>query len=88
MGAFSWEICCEQKVSSLELGMHSFLGKQTIISKNTRILRNRIMLEIPKYGFQTKAPMEMNVQRPPAAKAPMEMGIQRSPEAKTLEALL
>ena len=45
------------------------------------------MIEIPKYGFWTKAPMEMNVQRPPGAKAPMEMGIQRSPEAKPLEAL-
>ena len=45
------------------------------------------MIEIPKYGFWTKAPMEMNAQRPSGAKAPMDMGIQRSPEAKTLEAL-
>ena len=36
---------------SSELKMLSFLGIQTIISKNTRILRNKIILEIPKYGF-------------------------------------
>ena len=53
--------------------MHSFLGIQTILNKKTRILRNKLMLQIPKYGFWTKAPMEMNVQG--------------SPEAKTLEAL-
>ena len=87
MGALDWESLCEQKVWSSELKMLSFLGIQTIICKKRNILRNIIMIEIPKYGFWTKAPMEMNAQRPPGAKAPMEMGIQRSPEAKTLEAL-
>ena len=87
MGALDWESLCEQKVWSSELKMLSVLGIQTIICKKRSILRNRIMIEIPKYGFWTKAPMEMNAQRPPGAKAPMEMGIQRSPEAKTLEAL-
>ena len=87
MGALDWESLCEQKVWSSELKMLSVLGIQTIICKKRSILRNRIMIEIPKYGFWTNAPMEMNAQRPPGAKAPMEMGIQRSPEAKTLEAL-
>ena len=87
MGALDWESLCEQKVWSSELGMYSFLGNQTFFCKKHRILRNIIMLGIPKYGFQTKAPMEMNLQRPSGAKAPMDMDIQNSSEAKMLKAL-
>ena len=51
MVALNWESLCEQKVWSSELGMHSFLGNQTFFCKQRRILRNIIILGIPKYGF-------------------------------------
>ena len=51
MGALNWESLCEQKVWSSELEMLSSLVIQTIICKKRRILRNKYMLEIPKYGF-------------------------------------